>query len=80
MDWKDNGYKSRKLTMSYVVMALGTLGYLAVGKWPALAVAYPEFCVFLIGTSGIYVGGNAAVKWVAARNGSRTTPEESSGK
>jgi hypothetical protein len=78
-DYKDRGYKSRKMVMAYVVMALGTLGYLAAGHWHGLAVVYPEYCMFLIGASGVYVGGNAAAKLIAARNPRKYAPESSSG-
>lgn len=73
IDPKDNGYKSRKMVMSYVAMALGTLGYLATGIWPGLAVTYAEFCMFLIGATSVYVGGNTAVKWAVARSGRPTS-------
>lgn len=73
---RDGGYKSRKMVMAYVVIFLMTLGFLAVGKWPALEAAYPELCIGLLGAASIYSGGNAAVKWIGAR-ARRSRPEES---
>jgi hypothetical protein len=70
----DRGYKSRKLHMAYVVMALGTIGFLLTGWWPALGLSYPEYCMFLLGASGIYVGGNAAVKWMGAKQAPSAAP------
>lgn len=79
VDYKDNGFKSRKMIMTYVVLLLGTVGFIITGYWPALAVTFPEYCMFLIGASGVYIGGNAAIKWVAARSQRPTSvPEETS--
>ena len=66
-------FKSRKLALSCFVMLLGASGFLLVGKFPGLAVVYPEFCMFLLGASTIYVGGNTAAKFVQARTPSAAT-------
>lgn len=66
--FKDNGFKSRKMLMTYAVLILGTAGFVCTGVWPAMAVTFPEFCTFLIGASGVYITGNAATKWLAAKS------------
>lgn len=71
IDQNDGGYKSRKMIMMYVVMVLGTIGFLAVARWPALAVLFPEYCMFLLGASSLYVSGNAAVKWMSLKASSK---------
>lgn len=63
----DGGYKSRKMIMAYVVMLLGTIGYIATGKWSALSMMYPQYCMFLLGSASIYISGNTIVKWLANR-------------
>lgn len=68
LDPNDNGYRSRKMVMAYVVIALISGGYMALARWPSLYVAYAEFCMALLAAASIYSGGNAAVKWMAARN------------
>lgn len=79
VDYKDGGFKSRKMIMTYAVLILGTAGFVCTGIWPALAVTFPEFCAFLIGASGVYVTGNAATKWVAAKAAAKLPlPEEGS--
>ncbi|WNM70134.1 hypothetical protein [Myxococcus phage Mx1] len=72
---KDRGYKSRKMVMAYVVMLLGTLGFAATGLWPALTVAYAEYCIFLLGASSIYVTGNAAIKVMTTRQKQKALAE-----
>lgn len=67
LDPNDGGVKSRKMWMAYVVMFLGTLGYYANARWPALTAAYAEYCMFLLVASGIYAGANAGVKWMAGK-------------
>lgn len=64
---KIGGYRSRKMVMAYVTMLMGSLGYISVGRWPALAVVFTEYCMFLLGAATIYSGSNTAVKWMAAR-------------
>lgn len=64
---RDGGYRSRKMVMAYVVMALGSAGYAATGYWPALGVTFAEYCMFLLGAASIYASSNAAVKWMTAR-------------
>jgi hypothetical protein len=77
IDFKDNGFKSRKMLMTYAVLILGTGGFVCTGVWPALAVTFPEFCAFLIGASGVYITGNAATKWLAARSARKLAAETS---
>jgi hypothetical protein len=66
-DHRDGGYKSRKMVMTYVVMGLGTFGYLVTGHWPALVTVFPEYCAFLIGTSAVFTGANTAIKWMSSK-------------
>lgn len=51
--------------MAYVAILLITLGFLATGKWPSLAVAYGEFIIGLLSATTIFTGANTAVKWMA---------------
>jgi hypothetical protein len=67
IDFKGSGFKSRKMLMTYAVLVLGTAGFVVTGVWPALATTFPEFCTFLIGASGVYIGGNTITKWVASQ-------------
>ena len=72
-DHSDGGYRSRKMVMSYVVMGLMTLGFAGTALWPALQAAYAEYCMSLMGASGIYIGGNTFVKWMSARKAKMKT-------
>lgn len=76
LDYKDGGYKSRKMVMAYVVMGLMTLGWAATVKWTALNVSFGEFCMGLLGAATIYVGSNSISKWVIAKNSKNTKKEE----
>jgi len=60
--------------MAYIVMILGLGAWLLTAKYPALAVTLAELFMFLLGAAGLYVSGNAAVKWMSAKNG----PQEES--
>lgn len=80
MDYSDNGFKSRKMIMAYISIGLITLGFLAIGKWPALAVAYGEFIMGLLAATTIFTGANTAIKWMAHKahvNGQLTDETDS---
>lgn len=59
---KDGGAKSRKLWLSVGTSILIILSSLIVP-----APVFGEVVAGLITVCGIYVGGNAATKWIAAR-------------
>lgn len=65
MDYTDNGYKSRKMVMSYIVIVLITLGYIVTGVWPPLAVSFGTFIMGLLGAASIFTGANTAIQWMA---------------
>lgn len=67
LDPKDGGMMSRKLHLSYAVMVLLTLGFLATGKWPALAATYAQYTMSLLGASTLYMGGNSVHKWLVLK-------------
>lgn len=77
-DKLDGGYKSRKMVLTYITLLLGALGFLATGRWPALATTYPEYCMFLIGAATVYVSGNTFTKWVNAVGNRNSTPKQQS--
>ena len=64
----DGGYKSRKMVMAYVTMAIMTIVYLLSARYPALNVSFSEFCMAILGAASIYIGGNTAVKWITSKN------------
>lgn len=64
-----NGFKSRKLVTTYLVLLLITLGYLAAGIWPSLATLYSTFCMSALGAAGLYHGANGGVKWLTSKSG-----------
>jgi len=64
IDLSDSGYASRKLHISYVVMLLVTIGYIATGKWPALSETYSQYIMGLLSGAGLYLGSNTLTKWV----------------
>lgn len=64
---KDGGVRSRKMIMAYVVMAAGSLAWIATARWPALAATLAELYMFLLGAAGMFMGANAAVKWMGAK-------------
>lgn len=70
------GYRSRKMVMAYVVMALGSVGFVMTAVWPALGVTFAEYCMFLLGAASIYASSNAAVKWMTAKQQLRQTPQK----
>jgi hypothetical protein len=53
--------------MTYFVILLMALGYLAVVVWPGLAAIYAQYCTSLLAATTIYTGGNAAVKWMGTK-------------
>lgn len=65
--WKDNGYKSRKMVLTYFILVLMAGGYALVAFYPALREVYAEYCTALIAASTIYAGSNLTNKWVAGR-------------
>lgn len=69
IDPNDGGTASRKLRMSYVVMLLGSAGWLLTGYKPNLATSYFDYCIFLLSSATIYIGGNVGTKWLAATKG-----------
>jgi hypothetical protein len=74
-----NGFKSRKLLLVYLVLFLLSLGYLAAGKWDSLAVVYPVFCMSVLSAAGLYHGSNLGVKWLTTRNPlSSSAPQDDS--
>lgn len=58
------GYKSRKLILAYVTLALIFVGFILTGRYPALAVTYAEYCMGILAAASIYAGANAAVKFL----------------
>lgn len=67
-DLNDNGYKSRKMVMSYVVLGLILVGFLVVGQWSALTTIYSEYVMGVLAASSIYAGTNTLTKWVNLKN------------
>jgi hypothetical protein len=65
MDYSDNGYKSRKMVMSYIVILLISLGFLGTGVWPALAASFGTFIMGILAAASIFTGANTAVQWMA---------------
>ena len=59
------GYKSRKLTLAYVAMSLITAAFFLTGIFKELVVAFPEYCMALLGAAAIYSGTNVASKLTA---------------
>lgn len=72
---KDGGYKSRKMVMSYVAMAILTAGFLAAGKWGGLQPVFGEFIAGILGCASIYIGGNTAVRWISSSKKTKTKEE-----
>lgn len=70
----DKGFKSRKMIMAYVAMALITLGFLAIGVWPAMHVAYAEFCIGVLSATTIFTGMDTATKLIGARFSNAAQP------
>ena len=60
-------YKSRKLTLAYVAMSLITAAYFLTGVFKELVVAFPEYCMALLGAAAIYSGTNAATKFIQTK-------------
>lgn len=76
LDPNDGGARSRKLWMAYVTMLLISAGWVLTAYKPGLAPTFGEYCIFLLGASGIYAGSNATVKWMVAKKapGVKPTP------
>jgi len=70
---KDGGAKSRKLWFSVGTSVIIVLASLVVPH-----ALFGEVVAGLISVNGIYVGGNAAAKWIAARSGKGTPSPEPS--
>lgn len=68
----DGGYKSRKLTMAYVCLALMTMGFFATARWPSLAAVYMEYNMAVLAAASIYTGGNTITKWIQAKKTVKT--------
>lgn len=64
---KDGGMRSRKMIMAYIVMAAGLGAWVMTAFYPALAVTLAELYMFLLGAAGMFMGANAAVKWMGAK-------------
>lgn len=61
---QDGGAKSRKLWLTVATQVVIVLASLFVP-----APLFPEVVMGLVTVCGIYVGGNAATRWVMARGG-----------
>lgn len=63
IDFKDGGYKSRKLHLAYVCLGVITLGAAMAARWEAFSALYSTFVGGVIATLSIYSGVNVANKW-----------------
>lgn len=68
LDPADGGFASRKMIMVYVTMALGFVAFLACAWLEALRSVYGDFCMFLLGATSMYVGGNLGKAWILSRS------------
>jgi hypothetical protein len=75
----DNGYSSRKLHLTYVILLLICAGYAATGRWPALSTTFPEFLTALLAASSIYSGANVIAKHLMKGVGSQDEKETDEG-
>lgn len=66
---KDDGWKSRKLGLALISMALVFAGWVLCGHPSEL---YGEMCTGLIVAAGIYKGSNLGERWLDAKKGSTT--------
>ena len=65
---QDGGARSRKLWLTVATQVVIVVASLFVP-----APLFPEVVMGLVTVCGIYVGGNAATRWVMARGGTTTT-------
>lgn len=66
---KDKGFRGTKFVMACIAMAVCALTFFATGYWPSLAGQYPILVGAVDALAALYMGGNAAAQYVAARHG-----------
>lgn len=69
-DWKDNGWKSRKLWFG----AFAIVMLFWAGDRAGLALSYTQFAESVVAITGIVLIGNVATKYVASRTTTGQTP------
>lgn len=57
--------------MALVAMGVCVLTFFATGYWPSLAAQYPILVGAVDALAALYMGGNAAAQYVAAKHGAR---------
>lgn len=77
LEWKDGGYRSRKLW--YALFTSGTIfiGAIMSARWPAFSANYEVLVGGLLGSLGLYAGGNVGNKIAVARSQKKALPDES---
>lgn len=61
--------------MALIAMAICVGGYVATAFAPALAAQYTVLVGAVNGVAAVYMTGNAAAQWVAAKHQPKTEPE-----
>lgn len=67
-DLKDGGFKSRKFIFSFFTSVCILVAGLIAGRWPAFSPGLPYVINGLIYVLAIFVGGNAAIKWITGNH------------
>lgn len=77
---KDRGVLGTKFIMALIAMGICAVGFVATAPYPVLSGAYPVLVGAINGLAALYMGGNAASQYVAAKHGpkevSAPAPEE----
>lgn len=68
-DWlNDGGFQSRKLWFCVLGLALVLVGALIAAHWPAFGANYETFVGGIVGITSLFLTGNVAARWVAAKH------------
>ena len=73
---QDRGLWGTKFIMAVLAMAICGLGYAATAWYPALNGSYPVLVGAINGVAALYMTGNAASQYVAAKHGPKEAPVE----
>ncbi len=71
---KDKGFRGTKFVMALIAMAICVTAWGATGIWPGLEGTFPVLVGAIDGLAALYMTGNAAAQYVAARHGPKEAP------
>lgn len=70
----DRGFRGTKFILAVIAMSLCVITFAATGIWPELGAQYGTLVSAVDAIAALYMGGNAASQWVAAKHGPKDAP------